>query len=314
MEPARTTASDIRADDWVARFLPRPVQPYIRLARLDRPIGIWILVFPCWCSVALASPGLAAPWEILRLAALFLAGAVAMRGAGCTFNDIIDRDIDARVARTRVRPIPSGAVTVPRALAFLALELAIGLAILTAFNRFTILLAIAALPLVAIYPFMKRITYWPQAWLGLTMTWGALLGYASVTGTLAAEALLLYAALFFWTLGYDTIYAYADKADDLAAGAKSLPLKLGRWAKPWFTFVYAVAIALIAAAGYTAGLGWPFWPILAAAYAQLLWQVRRVDLDDPADCLDKFRSNRLFLALVLAAIVAGQAAVTAPPP
>ncbi|HEX9809321.1 MAG TPA: 4-hydroxybenzoate octaprenyltransferase [Alphaproteobacteria bacterium] len=306
MEPAGTTASDIRADDWVARLVPRAAQPYLRLARVDRPIGIWILVFPCWCSLALASPGLAEPWEILGLAALFLAGAVVMRGAGCTFNDIIDRDIDARVARTRTRPIPSGAVTVPQALVFLGFELAVGLGIVAAFNRFTVLLAVAALPLVAAYPFMKRITDIPQAWLGLTMTWGALLGYAAATGTLAPEAWLLYAALFFWTLGYDTIYAYADKADDLAAGARSLPLKLGEWAKPWFYGVYVVAVALIAAAGYVAGLGWAFWPMLAAAYAQLLWQVCRVDLDDPADCLDKFRSNRLFLALVLAAIVAGQ--------
>ncbi len=299
--------SDIPETGWLVRATPAWALPYVRLGRFDRLIGVWILVFPCWWSVALASPGLAHGWELARLALLFAAGALVMRAAGCTINDIVDRDIDRQVARTRDRPLASGALTVPRALAFLVVLLALGLAILLAFNRLTILLAVGSLALVVAYPFMKRITWAPQAWLGLTMTFGTLLGFAAVQGALAPEAFLLYAGAWFWTLGYDTIYAYADIADDRAAGTKTLSIVLGDRAKPWFTAFYAAAVLLFGAAGHVAGLGWAFWPLLAAVAAYLLWQAWAVDLDDPEDCMRKFRATRGFLVLLLAAIVAGQA-------
>ncbi|MDH3240557.1 MAG: 4-hydroxybenzoate octaprenyltransferase [Alphaproteobacteria bacterium] len=311
MEPAETTASDMPQGGWVDR-MPGAARPYLRLARLDRPIGTWLLLFPCWWGLVLASPGLAAPRHLALLAVLFALGAAVMRGAGCTFNDIIDRDIDAKVARTKSRPIPSGAVSPGQAAAFLVLQLALGLAILLSFNRFTIVLGFSSLLLVAAYPFMKRITYWPQAWLGLTFNWGALLGFAAVAGDIGPPALLLYAAGFFWTLGYDTIYAHQDKDDDLIAGVKSLALKLGDGTRPWLVGFYTVAAALMVAAGIAAGLGWPFYALSALAFAQLLWQALTAALDDPADCLAKFRSNRLFGWLVLAALIAGQAWPAAP--
>jgi 4-hydroxybenzoate polyprenyltransferase len=305
MEPADTTASDIPQGSWIDR-LPGPLRPYLRLARLDRPIGTWLLLFPCWWSLALASPGLAQPGHLLGWAGLFALGALVMRGAGCTFNDIVDHDLDAKVARTRNRPIPSGAVSVRQAVLFLVVQLLMGLSILLMFNRFTIAIGAASLALVFTYPFMKRITYWPQAWLGLTFNWGALMGFAAVTGGLATEAITLYAAGFFWTLGYDTIYAHQDRTDDLLAGNKSLALKLGPRTVPWLVVFYAIAAALIAAAGALAGLGWPFYAILTLASAQLLWQALRVDIDNPQDCLATFRSNRLLGWLVLAALMAGQ--------
>ena len=306
MEPVDTMASDIPEGGWIDR-LPGALRPYARLARLDRPIGTWLLLFPCWWAMALAGPGREAPGRLIAFAALFAAGATVMRGAGCTYNDIVDRDIDAKVARTRLRPIPSGAVSVRSAWAFLATLLLVGLAILLAFNPLTFALSIASLALVFTYPFMKRVTYWPQAWLGLTFNWGALLGFAAVAGEIRTEAVLLYAAGFFWTLGYDTIYAHQDKADDLAVGVKSLALRLGAATVPWLVLFYGAATALMAGAGYAAGLGWAYYPVLVLAFAQLLWQALRVAIDDPWDCLAKFRSNRLFGWLVLAALIAGQA-------
>ena len=306
MKPTDTTASDIPEGGWIDH-LPEMIRPYLRLARLDRPIGTWLLLFPCWWSLLLASPGLAQAGRLMGLGALFAAGAVVMRGAGCTFNDIVDRDIDAKVARTRSRPIPSGAVSVPAAVIFLTVELSIGLGILSMFNMFTIALGIASLALVFTYPFMKRITYWPQAWLGLTFNWGALLGFAAVTGRLGPEAVALYAGGFFWTLGYDTIYAHQDRSDDLLVGIKSLALKLGQKSVPWLVGFYAAAAGLMAAAGAMAGLGGAFYLLLALAFAQLLWQALRIDIDDPRDCLAKFRSNRLFGWLMVAALIAGQA-------
>jgi 4-hydroxybenzoate polyprenyltransferase len=305
-----TTASDIPEGGWIDR-LPGVFRPYARLARLDRPIGTWLLLFPCWWAMALAGPGREAPERLIAFAALFATGALVMRGAGCTYNDIVDRDIDGKVARTQLRPIPSGAVSVRSAWAFLAALLLVGLAILLAFNPLTFALAVASLALVFTYPFMKRVTYWPQAWLGLTFNWGALLGFAAVAGEIRPEALLLYAAGFFWTLGYDTIYAHQDKADDLLVGVKSLALRLGAATAPWLVSFYGAAAALMAGAGYAAGLGWAYYPVLGLAFAQLLWQALRVAIDDPRDCLAKFRSNRLFGWLVLAALIAGQTTRTA---
>ncbi len=298
--------SDIPTAGWAARFAPAWALPYIRLARFDRLIGFWTLVFPCWWSVVLAAPGLAGWDELIRISLLFAAGAVVMRGAGCVINDIIDRDIDRRVARTALRPIASGEISVRAALVFLAALLALGLAVLSAFNTFTVVLAASSLVLVVADPFLKRITYWPQAWLGITMTFGALVGFAAVRGHLAPEAFLLYTGAFFWTLGYDTIYAYADVEDDKAAGARTLAILLSDRARPWFTVFYTLAVALFGAAGKVAGLAWPFWPLLGVVYGFLLWQAWAVDLGNPADCMKKFRATRIFGWLLLAALVAGQ--------
>jgi 4-hydroxybenzoate polyprenyltransferase len=293
--------TDIHAGDWVERYLPPAAQPYARLARLDRPIGTWLLLFPGWWGIALA----ASAWPDWRLIALFALGAVAMRGAGCTLNDIADRDYDGKVARTRLRPLPSGAVTVVQALAFMAVQLAIGAAVLLSLDRAAIALGLAVLVLIATYPYMKRITYWPQLFLGLNFNWGALVGWAAVSGGVAMPALLLYAGGIFWTLGYDTIYAHQDKDDDLAIGVKSSALALGARTRPALFAFYAVALALWGLAGHAAGLGAGFWLGLAGAALQLAWQAARVATDDPADCLRKFRSNRWTGWLLLAGIVAG---------
>jgi 4-hydroxybenzoate polyprenyltransferase len=281
--------------------LPARLRPYVRLARLDRPIGTWLLLFPAWWGIALASQR----WPDPLLLLLFAIGAVAMRGAGCTLNDIADRDYDARVARTRLRPLPSGAVSVRQAVIFLLLQLAIGAAILFSLNRTTILLGFVVLGLIGTYPFMKRITYWPQVFLGLNFNWGALIGWTAVTGTLARPSLLLYLGGVFWTIGYDTIYAHQDKDDDVRIGIKSSAIALGEQTRPWLFVFYGIALVAWAAAGRTAGLGAMFWVGLAAAAAQLAWQAVRVATEDPADCLSKFRSNRAVGWLILGGIVAG---------
>ncbi len=302
-----STASDIRHDDWIDRRAPRAVQPYLRLARIDRAIGTWLLLLPCWWGLALASVSTpdASPLQALVYAVLFAVGALVMRGAGCTWNDIVDRDFDARVARTALRPIPSGAVSVRQAFVFLGLQLLTGLAVLLCFNGATILVGIASLLLVAIYPLMKRVTYWPQLFLGLTFNWGALVGWTAVTGGLDTPPLLLYAAGVFWTLGYDTIYAHQDKEDDILIGVKSSALSLGANTRPWLWIFYTATIALMAAAFRQAALGWPSYVLLALAAALLGYQAAAVDLDDPNDCRAKFISNRYAGMIVVAAILAG---------
>jgi 4-hydroxybenzoate polyprenyltransferase len=297
-------ASDIPAGNWVDRHLPRPARAYVRLARFDRPIGIWLLLFPCWWGVALASPDWPDPW----LMALFAVGAAVMRGAGCTVNDIADRDFDGRVARTAQRPIPSGAVSVAQAMMFAAALCLIGLAVLVQFNAFTIGLGAASLVLVGLYPFAKRVTDFPQAVLGLTFNWGALVGWAAVTGGLDWPALALYAAGVFWTLGYDTIYAHQDKADDLVIGVRSTALRLGDRTRPWLAAFYGLALVLLAAAGAHAGLAWPFAVAIVAAAAHFAWQVRTLATALPQDCMRKFRANRTIGWIVLAGIVSGRLA------
>ncbi len=298
-----TSASDIPRGGWVDRWTPAPARPYVRLARLDRPIGSWLLLFPCWWSIALATadPLTTGFWGLF---VLFAIGAVVMRGAGCTYNDICDRDFDARVARTRDRPLPSGEVSVVQAILFMIALIVLGAAILLSFNRFAIWVGVASLALVFTYPLMKRVTFWPQFVLGLAFNWGALLGWAAVRADIAPPALLLYAGGIMWTLGYDTIYAHQDRRDDVGAGIKSTARRLGLGSKPWLYGFYAGAVALFAAAGHTAGLGWPFRIGLALGAAQLFWQVADVDLDDAGDCLRKFKSNRLFGWLIFAAAIA----------
>jgi 4-hydroxybenzoate polyprenyltransferase len=295
--------TDIRSGDWADRYAPPGLVPYIRLARLDRPIGTWLLLFPSWWAIALAAPA----WPDWRLMALFGIGAVTMRGAGCTLNDIIDRDFDARVARTRTRPLPSGAVSVRQAALFLALQLVIGAAVLASLDRLAILLGFFVLLLIATYPLMKRVTYWPQFFLGLNFNWGALMGWAAATGRIELPALLLYVGGIAWTLGYDTIYAHQDKEDDILVGVKSAALALGERTLPWLFVFYAVAVLLWAAAAAAAAIAWPFWLALGLVTLQLFWQAASVDTDDAADCLAKFRSNRwtgwLFLLGIVAAHV-----------
>jgi 4-hydroxybenzoate polyprenyltransferase len=273
--------------------------------RLDRPIGIWLLFWPCVFGLALGAvvEGRTYPSPVFAL--LMALGAIVMRGAGCTFNDIVDRDYDARVARTRGRPIPSGAVSVTQAAIFAFALSLVGFVILLAFNRVTVLIAASSLVLVAVYPFMKRITWWPQAWLGLTFNWGVLVGYAAETGRIDTAGLVLYAACFFWTLGYDTIYAHQDKEDDALIGVKSSARWLGARTKPLLYVFYAVTVLLILAAGLMAGLGVVFALLLCLAGAHLVWQVRTLDIDRPLRCLRLFKANRDTGALIAAALLLG---------
>jgi 4-hydroxybenzoate polyprenyltransferase len=228
-----------------------------------------------------------------------------MRGAGCTLNDIADREYDGKVARTRLRPLPSGRVTVRQAALFMLVQLAVGLAVLLSLNRLTIVLGVAVLGLIGTYPFMKRITWWPQLFLGLNFNWGALIGWTAVTGSLAWPAVLLYLGGICWTLGYDTIYAHQDKEDDARIGVKSSALALGPRTRPFLFAFYAAATVRWGAAGAAAGLGVAFWGLLGAAAAQFAWQAARVDIDDPTDCLRKFRSNRVVGWLMFAGIIVG---------
>jgi 4-hydroxybenzoate polyprenyltransferase len=296
--------SDIRGGDLTDRYAPAAWRPYIRLARLDRPIGTWLLLFPGWWAIAMAAP--AGHWPDWPLMVLFAIGAVAMRGAGCTLNDMIDRDFDARVARTRARPIASGAISMLQAAVFLALQLAVGAAILLSLDRLAILLGLSVLVLIGTYPLMKRVTWWPQFFLGLNFNWGALLGWAAVTGGLAAPAYLLYAGGIAWTLGYDTIYAHQDKEDDALIGVKSSALALGERTRPFLYLFYAAAVALWLAAGIAARIGWPFYVALGLAALHLAWQAARVDISRPEDCLAKFKSNRWAAWLILLGIVASR--------
>ena len=305
---ATMTASDIARNDWVDRLLPSAARPYARLMRLDRPIGTWLLLLPCWWGLALGwqATGKALPvLDLLWLYVLFSVGATVMRGAGCTINDLWDREFDRKVARTMDRPIASGAISVKQAFAFLGLQLGAGLLILLQLNETCWLLGVLVLLLVVTYPLFKRITYWPQFVLGLTFNWGALMGWAAVTGDIQLANSVLYLAGIVWTLGYDTIYAHQDKEDDVLIGVKSSALALGARTVPFLWIVYPLTLAGIAASGALIGLGWPFYLVLAAAGAQLVWQIRTIDIDDPKGCLLRFQSNRYFGWIVTLAILAG---------
>ena len=289
--------------NWVDRWAPVRIRPYLRLARFDRPIGAWLLLLPCWWSLGLAAVQAGVTIQIAQVG-LFFIGAFVMRGAGCTWNDLVDRDLDARVERTRSRPIPSGQVSVAGAALFLALQALAGLAVLLRFNLFAIELGIASLAIVAVYPFMKRFTYWPQIGLGLAFSWGALMGWAVVFGRLDLPAYLLYAGSIAWVIGYDTIYAHQDREDDALIGIKSTALLFGSRTRPMLAIFYALAAVLIATAGRAAGAGAIFLLGLLGFAGHLAWQVARLDISDPALCLALFKSNRdggliLFAALVL---------------
>ncbi|MDE2061050.1 MAG: 4-hydroxybenzoate octaprenyltransferase [Bradyrhizobium sp.] len=294
--------------NWVDTRAPLWSRPYLRLARLDRPIGSWLLLLPCWWSAAIAS---ALARDVSRLPiviGLFFVGAFAMRGAGCTWNDITDRDLDARVERTRSRPIPAGQVSVRQAFAFLVAQALVGLAVLLQFNGFAVVTGIASLTIVAVYPFMKRITWWPQVVLGFAFSWGALMGFAVLLGGIGLPALVLYAGSIAWVIGYDTIYAHQDTEDDALIGVKSTARLFAARTHQALVVFYGLAVILIGVALRLSGTGPAGWFGLAAFAVHLAWQIGRLDISDPALCLRIFKSNRdagllLFAGLLVDALM-----------
>ena len=289
---------------WVDVAPPR-LRPFLRLARYDRPIGFWLLALPCWQGLLLASIGTGLSWQLPLFMLLLGIGAVAMRGAGCTYNDIIDRDLDAQVARTRDRPLASGTISVRAAWLFLLAQCLVGFVVLIQLPPLAIYIALAALLLVAAYPFMKRITWWPQAWLGLTFNWGALVGFVALAGHMDASALCLYASGLFWTLGYDTIYACQDMEDDALVGVRSTARALQSNLHLWLWVFYLGAAILAGAALLLAGASPWFVPLYGAYVYHLLDQIRHVDAARGDVCLALFKSNRLTgLLLVITLLVA----------
>jgi 4-hydroxybenzoate polyprenyltransferase len=293
--------ADAHNANWVDRYAPNWLKPYARLARWDRPIPLLLLFWPCAFSLSLAAiaePLRGFDW---RAALLMLLGSVLMRGAGCTFNDVVDRDIDEQVARTRSRPIPSGQVSTREAFAFLAAQAILGFLILLQFNHFTVLLGVASLVLIAIYPFMKRVTWWPQAFLGLAFSYGALVGWSSQTGGLSLVPLFLYFGCIAWTIGYDTIYALQDIEDDALIGVKSTARLFGSQTRMLIGVFYAIAYVLWLVAAILAGAGFVFALLSLVAAGLLAWQVQTFDKDIPGNVLSRFLSNNLVgMALTLA--------------
>ena len=299
-----TPLPDAAPTNWVDRHAPPALAPWLKLGRFDRPTGIWLLMLPGWQGIALAGAmeGELPDWRWLIA---FFVGAALMRAAGCAYNDIIDRDIDAKVFRTAERPVASGQITVRQAWAFVIACCLISLAILLTMPPIAIALGVGSLALVAAYPFMKRITWWPQAWLGLTFNWGALLGFAAVTGDLQVPALLLYAAGVFWTLGYDTIYAIQDLEDDALAGVKSSARRLGAATPKAVLAFYVVAFALALTAAWVGGLGPLFLPPAALFGLHLSRQAAQVRVEDPAGALALFKSNSMAGLALFLALAAG---------
>lgn len=282
---------DALSGHWVDTRAPRGLRPYLKLARIERPIGWQLLLLPCWWAAGLAAIASGSPFPNPWHCLLFLIGAIVMRGAGCTFNDIIDRKLDAQVARTRGRPLPSGQVTAKAAAVFMLALSFVGLAVLLQFNRFTIVAGIASLVIVAIYPFMKRITNMPQFVLGLAFSWGGLLGWSAVFGRLDAPAFLIYAAAVVWTVGYDTIYAMQDIEDDVIAGIKSSARYFGAYGREAIALCFALAVVLAGLAAWMAGGGPIAFAGLAAFAGHLGWQVTRLKGASAQVALSLFRSN-----------------------
>jgi 4-hydroxybenzoate polyprenyltransferase len=294
--------SDIKSGTWVDRRLPPYVRPYARLMRLDRPIGTWLLLLPCWWSVTLADDGFPNLWLML----LFAVGAIVMRGAGCIVNDIYDRKLDAQVERTSIRPLASGEIKLWQAIIFLKVLLVIGLGILMMFNHATVVTGLLSLLLVFSYPLMKRITWWPQLFLGFTFNWGALMGFTAVTGGLHAASILLYIAGIFWTLGYDTIYAHQDAEDDEVVGIKSTARLFGTASMKWVSGFYALAFFFLMLAGYASDEGGGFFLGLVIAACYTIFQLMIWRMDDPENCLQRFRSNRDIGLIIWAAMLIGK--------
>lgn len=296
--------ADAQRGNWVDDYFPAWLKPYGRLARWDRPTPLLLLFWPCAFGLALATlatPGLGFDlWALV----LFLFGSAVMRGAGCTFNDIVDTDIDMKVARTRSRPIPSGQVSKKEAALFLLVQLLVGLIVLLQFNSFTVILGVSSLALVAIYPFMKRVTWWPQLFLGLAFNWGALIGWTSQTGSLALPPLLLYAGSILWTIGYDTIYALQDIEDDALIGVRSTARLFGRRARLFIGLFYAAALSLWIWAGLSAGAGWVFLAFMLIPAGLFAWQIRTLDPHNATNAMVRFRSNHwVGVALTLALLI-----------
>ncbi|MCQ0987836.1 4-hydroxybenzoate octaprenyltransferase [Jiella marina] len=297
--------SDAPVYNWVYRLLPRAIWPYAQLARWDRPIGWQLLLWPCWWSAALAPQaiapsavhtGLPSLWHLT----LFFIGAIAMRGAGCTYNDLVDQEIDDKVARTRSRPLPSGRVSRLQAKLFMVVQALVGFLVLIQFNIFAVFLGIASLATVAVYPFLKRYTDWPQLGLGLAFSWGALMGWAAHWGELTLAPVLLYAGAILWTIGYDTIYAHQDKEDDALVGVRSTARLFGSWTRHALTVLYLGAVGLFLAAflltgtSSAGGPAWPAYAALAIGGVQMIWQIGTLDIDDADQCLALFKSNTVF--------------------
>ncbi|MEO0496458.1 MAG: 4-hydroxybenzoate octaprenyltransferase [Pseudomonadota bacterium] len=286
---ARDRVSDAPSGSFVYRLLPPAIWPYAQLARWDRPIGWWLLLWPCWWSVALVGQ-----WtQSLNVGHMFLyfVGAVAMRGAGCTYNDIVDRKLDVGVERTRSRPLPSGRLSVSEAVAFMVVQALVGFVVLVQFNLFAVVVGLCSLLVVAAYPFMKRITDWPQSVLGLAFSWGALMGFAAILGFLPPPAIALYLGCVAWTIGYDTIYALQDIEDDALMGVRSTARLFGDHVHIWIAGFYGLALTLFAVAVWLSGAPLPAWIGLLAAAGHMGWQIRQLDPGDPAQCLALFRSN-----------------------
>lgn len=290
---------------WIDVYLPKRLRPYAHLARLDKPIGTWLLAWPCMWSITLAAP----PGNLpdVKMLLLFGLGALLLRGSGCTVNDLLDRDIDQKVQRTKLRPIACGILTPFQGLSFLGFQLLLGLGILLQLNNFSRILGASSLLLVASYPLMKRFTFWPQAYLGLTFNWGALLGWAAIKGNLDLNVVLpLYASGICWTLVYDTIYAHQDKEDDLKVGIKSTALRFGDQTQIWLSGFGVACISCLTLSGFNADVGWPFYAVMTTAAGHLAWQILTVDISSRADCNRKFVSNKWFGALVFSGILLGK--------
>ncbi|KQZ12827.1 4-hydroxybenzoate octaprenyltransferase [Mesorhizobium sp. Root554] len=325
METIQSKASQGRVSDapsghWVYRVLPRWLWPYAQLARWDRPIGWQLLLWPCWWSAAMAASAYARPDDPLlsllpqlSTLVLFLLGAVAMRGAGCTYNDLVDEEIDAKVERTRSRPLPSGQVSRRQAWVFLLIQAFIGLAVLLQFNSFAIGLGICSLGVVAIYPFMKRITNWPQLVLGFAFSWGALMGWAGEFADLDGPATLLYIGSILWVIGYDTIYAHQDKEDDAIVGVRSTARLFGENTRPWLAGLYAGALMCFAVAFAAAQVPVVALAGLIAAGAHMARQIMMLDIDDPDQCLRLFKSNNQVGWLIFAGLIGGAVWVAVKP-
>jgi 4-hydroxybenzoate polyprenyltransferase len=309
---AQGRVADAPSGHWVYRLLPRSLWPYAQIARWDRPIGWQLLLWPClWSAALVASAGARPGAELIAVlpnlwhCVLFTIGAIAMRGAGCTWNDLIDKDIDGQVERTRSRPLPSGQISRKQAFGFLVAQALVGLAVLLQFNWFAIWLGIASLGVVAIYPFMKRITSWPQAVLGLAFSWGALMGWAADRADLGLPAVLLYIGTVFWVIGYDTIYAHQDKEDDALVGVRSTARLFGKRSKQAIAVLYGLMIACFAGAFATAEVPMPALAGLLAAGVHLSRQIRSLDIDDPDQCLALFKSNSMVGLLVFLGLIGG---------
>ena len=304
IDSSEIKVSDALTDSWVYRLLPNWLWPYAQLARWERPIGWWLLMWPCWWSLAIAMSAV----QIMRLdiiieLALFMLGAIVMRGAGCTYNDLVDENIDNKVARTRSRPLPSGRVTRFQAKVFLFLQLLVGLIVLLQFNYTTILLGCLSVVTIIVYPFMKRITWWPQLFLGFAFSWGAWVGWSSVFDSVDLAPALLYVGCIAWVIGYDTIYAHQDLEDDALVGVKSTARLFGDKTKLALVILYSVALVLFAACLREAGLSWPAYAGLALGALHLGWQIQRLRIEDAGQCLQLFKSNTQFGWIFFAGII-----------